>query len=50
MWHAAFYHRVTVLAAPFLNKFDDAPTDVISLCDSLQHATTVYEESKKLTC
>jgi len=39
------------MAAPFWTKFDGAPTDVISLllCDWLQHATTLYKKSKKLT-
>jgi len=39
----------TVLAAPFSTKFDDAPTDVISLllCDWLQHATTLYARNQK---
>jgi len=42
----------TILPAPFSTKFHDAPTDVVSLllCDWLQHATTLYEESKTLTC
>ena len=32
----------------FSANFDDARTDIISLllCDWLQHATTLYEESK----
>jgi len=41
-----------LLGCSVSTNFDDAPTDVVSLllCDWLQHATTLYEESKKLTC
>jgi len=44
-------HETFSLPAPFSTKFDDAPTDVVSplLCNWLKHATTLYEESKKLT-
>jgi len=44
--------RQTILPATFSTKFDDVPTDVINLllCDWMQHATTLYEESKKWKC